>query len=255
MQLSVFDGICGTLNKNLDSIVKVIEQVEKVVTPVMDLLDDMILDYKLRNLLGSKLSDFENAVGNIADNFDKLVPQDLDAVTDLIQSCPYLSRHPLLNNPATAIKNIESELKNGAADMIQLLNSALDWGIAIKLDGLNTMLDGFRLSDVLKEYNDIVTCLNNLCGTSDITAKTDKINNILQSLGISSNGSFNLLDYLTKITDPVRKPGLNLDEDDIATITIQYDSFLSAKQAVADRVSSTIDTIKTGVTSSVSSFL
>lgn len=233
MAVTAFDGLCRTLDAQLETIVKTLQKIEDTIKPILDVFDDTILQFQADQLIGPGVKDaFDDVASQVIDNMNDLVPQDLDELASLIQSCPYLSQNELLSDAATFVKTIEGNLMEAAMELVQAFNTLLDWGLAVRLNGILITFENFKLSSLSEEINKIKQCLRDLC-EYDITAKVNEIDRIFLALGLTSNGTFDLSDYLAGFEG---RTGIGLDPDDVATIQTQYDTWKNIQDNINDSI-------------------
>jgi hypothetical protein len=187
-------ALCNKLATDYAGLISPVKSGKDLYKSKMGQLDSFVRGMAFSNPLDldAALNDFVNQVQGMLPNIDNI--SDMDDLLNFMNACPYLSGYA----PATAVNGTS----NGIFDKIGTLISDLtpsfpEFGAGGIADGINALLSGVGIpggnsfSDILKKSDDLVNCLNGLCGSSyagDATEIMNDLNSLYSDLNIIDSG-------------------------------------------------------------------
>jgi hypothetical protein len=226
------DMMCTKLVTELDAVLALLKIVKIAVYGPINTIKTA-----LQILQASVVEDIHNAINDINNNIDNMVPDIDDSaireILNIIQNCPFLCKDLNFKNPVTLLKTIELETKSLAGDLINDLTSGLQTFSVAKL--MNDLINkygpkGFALDTKIPKVIEVIDCIEGLCDI-DITSKIHQICQYLKDLHILSTGNLDRYGLYTDAGLDITRSSL-VDEALDSLISVGHDIDVSLDKGV-----------------------
>jgi hypothetical protein len=187
-------ALCNKLATDYAGLIAPVKSGKDLFKAKMGQLDSFVRGMAFSNPLdlNAALNDFANQVEGMLPKIES--PQEMDDLLSFIQACPYLSGYA----PATAVNGTSNGIFDKIGNLINDLTPSFpEFGAGGIADGINDLLSGVGIpggssfADILKKGDDLVNCLNGLCGPSyagDATEIMNDLNSLYSDLNIIDSG-------------------------------------------------------------------
>lgn len=204
MSAGVYKGsICKKMSDDVDKGLSQLDQGKQGVRDKMGSMRD-----KLKDLSWSPADDVDQAMGDIMNKYDDMVPDlsDADEVTEMINSCNFFS-DDILGSPAALVQSIASSCKSKAQEVMDSVAGSLpELDAANVYDELLSHLKTGGISVIVDKIKKALGCLDSVCGSST-SDQYQRLQNYLDDCKLDGNGEVKEDDLLewSGITDPTKQ--------------------------------------------------
>jgi len=208
----VYKGsICKKMSDDVDKSLNQLDQGKQGVRDKMGSMRD-----KLKEISWSPASQVDQAMGDIMNQYDKMVPDlsDADEVTDMINACNFFSDN-ILGSPSALVQSIAGSCKDKAKDLMNSITGSLpEMDAANVYDELLNHLKSGGISVIVDNLKKALGCLDSVCG-SDTSSQYQRLQNYLDDCKLNGNGEVTQDDLLewSGITDPTKQANFKKTTD------------------------------------------
>lgn len=237
-------SLCNKLATDYEALVSPVKSAKNLFKSHMGSLDS-----KIRGMVFSDPTDLDAAVGSFINSVQGSLPGDdiesMQELADFIRTCDYLSGLAPASTVNGTYNGIFSDITNFISD---LTPSFPEFGAAAIADGINSLLSGIgfpggsNLTDLLKQADKLLNCLNVLCGPDYGGAATeisDDLNTIYTDYNLIDSGpNAGKFDFDSFYT------ASGLDASQQAAINTVTNSIGEQKTGAVTAVNKSIDKVK-----------
>jgi hypothetical protein len=191
-------AMCSMLMGFLDQGLNFLDKVQRLLNPK---LDDIKLNLGKIHIDLPKLNGIVIDIGNF--ELPTFSTDCLSMLATMIENCPYLNEHSLLNDVASLTNTLDKYLK------LDLNNYLNDLFPPIVIPGLPTELDialdinfafniciDLKLDELVPGMDKLMSCLKAFCPGSDMSSRIDRLNSSLSNMSLSASGGLNVTGLL-----------------------------------------------------------
>ena len=233
-------ALCRKLNSEFDSAIGPVKLAKGAVIAAKNELKNQLNAYSAGAVTPGLDGALDGFKDDVADNIPGSELEDLQEIKDFIDNCPYLSSLSPVSAVLSSIIGIFDEIEN----LIDgLTDSFPEFGMGKLGSLIDKLLDGVhlpggdKLSELLKNLDKILDCLESICGYS-VASRRLEVESLYDEMGLDSEANF---DYTVLYNE------VGLSASQVSAINKVKNGINDQKDLSSAAVDSTVSAFKSAI--------